>query len=301
MIRWRLILGTLIVTALSVLCWLDAHAARPGIYLLPLTLILTPLAAGEMLGFFRQRGHQPLAWVIYAGTLLPVMASCVPVLWQSYPAECPVGRLGWLACGIGGALLLALWGELRRFDASGAATTNLALASLAILYVGGLMGFLVQLRLLRGEDWASDGRLGLVALLSVVVTVKLSDTFQFVIGKLYGKRQMAPRLSPGKTWEGALGGIATSVVLSSLLISLLLHGKMGWMPHPLGRTMLYTLLIAVAGIVGDLAESMLKRDAGVKDSSNWLPGFGGVLDMLDSLLVAAPVAYFCWVVGLVGP
>lgn len=62
----------------------------------------------------------------------------------------------------------------------------------------------------------------------------------------------------------------------------------------------YALLVGIAGIIGDLAESMLKRDAAVKDSSSWLPGFGGVLDLLDSLLVAAPVAYCCWVSGLIG-
>ncbi len=68
----------------------------------------------------------------------------------------------------------------------------------------------------------------------------------------------------------------------------------------LGGVLVYGLLVSSAGIVGDLAESLLKRDAGVKDSSSWLPGFGGVLDLLDSLLVAAPVAYFCWVSGLLG-
>ena len=70
--------------------------------------------------------------------------------------------------------------------------------------------------------------------------------------------------------------------------------------HPVNH-LVYGLLVSVAGIVGDLAESLLKRDAGVKDSSTWLPGFGGVLDLLDSLLVAAPVAYMCWMIGLVGP
>ena len=73
-------------------------------------------------------------------------------------------------------------------------------------------------------------------------------------------------------------------------------GLAGW-----GRVLLYCLLLSLAGLLGDLAESLLKRDAGVKDSSNWLPGLGGVLDILDSLLLAAPVAYVCWVLGLVGP
>jgi len=75
------------------------------------------------------------------------------------------------------------------------------------------------------------------------------------------------------------------------------HDGAAWM----GGCFLYATLLGIAGIAGDLTESMLKRDAGVKDSSHWLPGFGGVLDLLDSLLVASPVAYILWSSGLVGP
>jgi len=72
------------------------------------------------------------------------------------------------------------------------------------------------------------------------------------------------------------------------------------LPVWLGGALAYGMVVSWAGICGDLAESLLKRDAGVKDSSTWLPGFGGVLDLLDSLLIAAPVAYFCWISGLLG-
>ena len=100
MLRPRLILGFLIVAVLIALCWLDAHATHPGIYLAPLAVVVSLLAAHEMLAFFRQCGHQPLAWVIYLGALVPVLASCGPIAWISYPAHCPVGRLGWLAAGL---------------------------------------------------------------------------------------------------------------------------------------------------------------------------------------------------------
>ncbi len=309
MLRARVILGVLFVSILAAICWLDAHATRPGIYLAPLAVILAWLAAGEMLAFFRQRGHQPLAWVVYLGVSVPVIASCGPIAWISYPAYCPVGRLGWLAAGLTFALLLALMGEMRRFAVAGNSTIHLALASLSILYVGGLLGMLVQLRLLNidpaNHPGSTGNRYGLIAWLSLLIVVKSSDIGQYAVGRMLGRHKLAKILSPGKTWEGAIGGI--SFALMGALISLgPLAGALGcpsgrsWTLW-LGGCFFYAVLVGTAGIVGDLAESMLKRDAGVKDSSHWLPGFGGILDLLDSLLVAAPVAYALWVVGLVGP
>ena len=138
---------------------------------------------------------------------------------------------------------------------------------------------------------------GLKPLLSLVLVVKMSDTGQYFVGTLFGKRKLAPVLSPGKTWEGTIGGIGVSAVITASILSQYLVsmvGAAGW-----SQIFFYCILISLAGLAGDLAASLLKRDAGVKDSSNWLPGLGGVLDMLDSLLLAAPVAYACWVSGLI--
>jgi len=302
-----LIVGSSLVVLLATLCWFDNQAVRPGIFLAPLVVLLCLLATQEMLRLFRASGNRPLAWAVYVGTLLPVLASVAQIGWIVYPVNCPVGRIGWLACGLVAGLLVVLVGELVRHGRDdqqpGSTITNFAIAAFSTLYIGGLLGFLIQLRMvpyaLGGEHNQS---LGLIPLLSLIGTVKLSDTCQYIIGKLAGRRKLAPRLSPGKTWEGTLGGIGAAVVIASICLSVLLHGKLGLSTlGTLGQAFLYSLLICLAGIVGDLAESMLKRDAGVKDSSTWLPGMGGVLDMLDSLLVAAPVAYACWVTGLIGP
>lgn len=300
MLRWRFILGAIFIGALVALCWLDHRAQLRGSYLMPLAIVVSLMCAGELLAMFRQRGLQPLSRVVYGGTAITVVAACVPGMISIVSRANPMlGQLGWLAIGLAVALLLALVSELRRFESPGQSTTNLALSCFAILYAGGLMGFLVQLRLLRvgsndGADW------GMFALASFIATVKMSDTGQYTAGRLWGRHKLAPKVSPGKTWEGALGGLVAAAATSALLVI--------WRPDSgatsqailVLRAIFCGMLLAAAGIIGDLAESLLKRDAGVKDSSTWMQGFGGVLDLLDSLLGAAPVAYMLWVFGAYG-
>ena len=106
------------------------------------------------------------------------------------------------------SLLLALVGELHRYDGSRPATLELSLAVFAIAYVGGLIGFLVQLRLFGG----GDGHLGMFALVSLIAIVKMSDIGQYTAGRLFGRHKLAPTISPGKTWEGVLGGVVFAFV-----------------------------------------------------------------------------------------
>ncbi len=143
-----------------------------------------------------------------------------------------------------------------------------------------------------------------MAMLSMIIVVKATDIGAYSVGRIWGRHKLAPQLSPGKTWEGVVGGLLFAIA-AALLVLGPLAGSMGLASNRgstlwLGCAVIYALLVSVAGILGDLAESLLKREARFKDSSTWLPGFGGVLDLLDSLLVAAPVAYFCWVSGLLG-
>jgi phosphatidate cytidylyltransferase len=300
MLRWRLVLGALFIALLVGLCWLDYHAARPGVFLLPLAAALSLAGAGELLAMFRKRGHTPLPWVVYGGALITVLLAGAPVY---MPAEwsnsVTVGRLGWLAVGLATSFAIAVVAELRRYPAQGRATSDLGVSCLAILYIGGLMGFMVQLRLLSGGPWGSDGRWGMLAIASLIATVKMSDTGQYWMGRMFGRHKLAPAVSPGKTWEGALGGVVFAVGTAWLVFAL--SGRSGIAVGDIVLITSFAIAVAIAGIVGDLAESMLKRDAGVKDSSAWMPGFGGVLDLLDSLLGAAPVAYIFWALRIVGP
>ena len=156
-------------------------------------------------------------------------------------------------------------------DALGHAAASL----FPLLYLGLPIGALVSIRETRGRE----------ALFLLMLTVIVSDTAQYYTGRLFGRRLLAPAISPKKTIEGAVGGFVFG--------TLLLAGVGAWwlasVPLPI-RAALGATIVAL-GIVGDLFESMLKRSAGVKDSSALIPGHGGVLDRIDALLFAAPVYY----------
>ena len=126
-----------------------------------------------------------------------------------------------------------------------------------------------------------------MAVLYLLAVTKFTDVGAYIVGKLIGKHKMIPKISPGKTWEGFFGGVLISTLLSVTLVHFvpglaLLQGIHAWI---LG------ILISLGSVIGDLAESVVKRDAHVKDSGHALPGIGGILDLIDSLLFTAPVLY----------
>src|SRR5207302_6871144 len=159
------------------------------------------------------------------------------------------------------------------------APRRIGMAVLGVVYPGLLLSALVPLRGLdRGEWWI---------ILALTVTW-LNDTGAYFAGRAFGRRKLYPRISPSKTWEGAAGGLAASVV-GALLVKAL-----GWLPQlPWWGSVIVGAGAAVLGPVGDLSESMLKRAYGAKDSSGLLPGHGGVLDRVDALLFTAPFVLFC--------
>ena len=159
-----------------------------------------------------------------------------------------------------------------------------ALTVLGLLYVPFLFNFVALLAFMPGHT--IENRYLLIYLLAVT---KFSDVGAYVVGSLIGRHKMIPRISPGKTWEGFAGAIATS-----LTISLALTYWLGAPIHAMSLTsgVVLGLLIPLISVVGDLAESVVKRDASIKDSGRTIPGIGGALDLIDSLLFSAPVLYF---------
>ena len=158
------------------------------------------------------------------------------------------------------------------------------LALLAILgaaYIGFLMAHPLMLRGLdSGAEYARDWTYLAVAI------VFAADTGAFATGKLLGRRQMAPSISPGKTWEGAVGGFVCAIAAG-----LALHVLLG-LEVAMWQTVIVAAAAGVAAQVGDLVESKLKRIGGVKDAGGLLPGHGGILDRLDSIVLAIPVVYY---------
>ena len=131
--------------------------------------------------------------------------------------------------------------------------------------------------------WQDQGAQWIFLLWCVIFA---GDTGAYYVGKNFGQRKLCPSVSPGKTVEGALGGIAAHIVVGSLA-KLILLPELGW-----AMSLLFFVCAGIAGQTGDLFESILKRSAGIKDSSNILPGHGGILDRIDALIMAGPVAYF---------
>jgi phosphatidate cytidylyltransferase len=150
---------------------------------------------------------------------------------------------------------------------------------LGAAWIGLGLAFLILLR-----DIEEDGRLLLITLL---LTVFVADTFAYVGGRLVGRHKLAPAISPGKTWEGFVFGVAGGILTTWLALNDEPIGIVGWEAFVLGG------VIVLAAVSGDLFESMVKRDLGVKDSGRVLMGHGGVLDRVDSIVFAAPAAYFC--------
>lgn len=153
-----------------------------------------------------------------------------------------------------------------------------------ILYVGWLLGYLVALRGIEdGRNWV----------FYALFCTFGSDTFAFFIGRAFGKRKLAPSISPGKTWAGTFGGLLGAVAVSFLFLlptPVSLASQLNWW-----QAVILGLLVSIFGQAGDLVESLLKRNVGAKDSGTLLPGHGGILDRMDSIVFAVVIVYY-WVV-----
>ena len=145
-----------------------------------------------------------------------------------------------------------------------------------VIYIPVLLSFLILIR------ESSSGMIWIFVLLAVIFA---GDTGAYYVGSYFGRHKLSPAVSPGKTIEGSIGGLVANLVIGSV-------GKAFFLSElPWGLSLLFILAVGIAGQVGDLFESELKRSSGIKDSSGILPGHGGVLDRIDALLFASPVAY----------
>ena len=179
---------------------------------------------------------------------------------------------------------------LMRFNDISNAMVKIASEFFGLLYIAIPLSLMLSILYLDSfrEGLPQDGRYWILYL---ILVTKINDVGAYFIGRAFGRRKLAPLLSPKKTIEGAIAGLACSIVISFLMyvgssIGIFANFSLG-----LGESLYLGLFIGVLGQIGDLSESLFKRDALVKDS-NKLPGLGGILDMIDSLLFTAPFLYF---------
>jgi phosphatidate cytidylyltransferase len=157
----------------------------------------------------------------------------------------------------------------------------IATTLLGLMYVAWLLNFMQKVFFFPSVD-------GRFYVLYFILVTKFSDTGAYVVGSLIGRHKMIPRISPGKTWEGFAGAVLVSTGASVLFARLAGDRLAGMTP---GHAVILGVILSVAAVVGDLIESLFKREAGVKDSGRFLPGIGGILDLLDSLMFNAPLMY----------
>lgn len=229
------------------------------------------LALYEFFTMVRQRGilvHRPL------GIALGVVFTGL-VAWRSLGAT----TLAW-AWDIFWPLTIVLI-FLRQFTRQNTfeALSGLATTLFGLAYIPGLLSYLFYLRTFKEQP-------GAWLVLFLILVTKMGDAGAFFIGKLMGRHTLMPRISPRKTVEGFFGGVLVSAVTAALACSMV--ARLAGSPL-IG--FLLGLVLGVGGQLGDLAESLIKRDCQVKDSGAWLPGLGGVLDVLDSVLFTAPLLY----------
>lgn len=239
-------------------------------FIIPLLLAITGLwALNEFYGLIKKTGYPPYCTLGYAFYIVLLVYSIYPTyLAFLFPL------LLWLIL-LGGFVtyLLSSCGSTPSFFASSGVTI------LGLLYIGLPFSLLLNLR---------QGAWYIVWLIAVTW---FCDIGAYLIGSAIGKHKLCPSISPGKTIEGLIGGIATSILVAFIYWKIV-GEKYHHIQYSLTTNLWLALLIAVIGVLGDLAESVLKRQAGVKDSGNTFTGHGGMLDIIDSLLFAIPVFYY---------
>ncbi len=278
MLRYRLITGPILILALLGIVWFDSamqcQGAPPGLVLYCLAVLVTPFAAHEFTTLLRGSGLKAQVWL----TTLVAWSGLSITFWWPDGAASTNG----VALVVSTMAVITVVSAIvfTRGQTTDGVIQSIAGSLLAFAYLGCLAGLLIAVAHHHSAWWVAG----------VVGITKACDSGAYFTGRAVGKHKLIPWLSPGKTWEGAIGGTLAAIGVAALLVA----ANDAWLSHPLPWWMIPALglSLAVTGQLGDLMVSLMKRGAKVKDSSTILPGLGGVLDVLDSPLLVAPVAYW---------
>jgi phosphatidate cytidylyltransferase len=270
-ILWAIVIGAL---------FSGSKLLSDSVFLVIITL-LTVAGLAEFYGLVEKRDLVCFkGWGIFAGILLIIGTFLHLIGWlgKNYGTPSRVNDFE-----ISFLILFVLGLCLRQFFSRSNTAGILAISTtlFGLMYVPWLLNFIQKINFFPGVQ-------GQYYLLYFVLITKFSDTGAYSVGSLIGRHKMIPRISPGKTWEGFGGAILFSTIASLLFVWFL--GKnmagMNWQ-----HAIVLGIILSISAVVGDLIESLFKREAGVKDSGKFFPGIGGILDLLDSLLFNAPIMY----------
>ena len=292
----RRVLFSVIAAPLAILIVLAGGAALAG-----LLAIVSALAAWEFYRIANASGLAPMDDVGIA------FAGIVPLLVHARYLDIYDTPLSVMAVGVLVVFALAIW----RRGVEGKPLGAVASTVLGVVYTGGMLSFGYAIRYhpyavgglpLHLGGWQPTITAGGVLLLLPMLLTWASDIGAYFVGRALGKRKLIPRVSPGKTVAGAWGALGSTVLVAWLYAHFVLR-PVAHLDLTLLGSIVLGLVISVAAQIGDLVESLLKREAGVKDSSKIIPGHGGILDRFDSLLFVLPVAYllFGWRLLVLAP
>lgn len=247
--------------------------SRSPYYFVALTAVAIVLALREFYSLASKVGCKPAAVAGYVAGL---------VVTASFVFEEPALAVAALAA----LTIVALAAAMLYADDMKDSLVSVSATVFGVIYVALLAGCLIGVRMIPDAPRSGDPHIAAKLLTTFFAIVMMTDTGAYYTGRTIGRHKLAPRVSPGKTIEGAIGGFVVAVI-TALLCKLAFFHEI-----PAAHALVLGGAIGAIGQIGDLAESMLKRAAGVKDSGALLPGHGGVLDRVDSLLFCAPVLYY---------
>jgi phosphatidate cytidylyltransferase len=301
-LRHRLTFGTLMLAALGGVLDLDFNIERwtrgwviaptgryglAGVGVFLLLIFLLPKATQEMATLMTKEKVRPYRGIAGAGSgLLCLHAFLTQFGWFQQIAASAFAFVIVFVMIL--AALRRAWGRHTQ-----EAITHMAGTVLAMLYLGGMAWFLLAIRVKHSMNHAHGFQGSTAAIVMILLVVKFADIGAFFIGTGFGRHKLIPWLSPHKSWEGLAGGVATAAVVGLICVKIWPR-ELSTLNTP--KALIFGAIIGLVGQAGDLLESLMKRDAEVKDSGRFIPGFGGLLDIIDSPLLAAPVAYllFSW-------
>lgn len=261
----RVVSAVILVLVVVILLWWGE---------IPFTVGITLLVAGglwELYSTFQGHGYQPAGLLsLAAGCSFPVMAYFL----QRGAGSDLTPMVAALSLYIPVLLTWCLFGPH-----SGSPTTDVAISLLGVVLVGFCLSHFVLMLRFDTVSWTAP--------FAVIVMVWVYDAVAYFAGSAFGKHKLAPRISPGKSWEGTLAGSAGAFI-AAYILHLTLNRE--WLS--LGVSMELAALVCVFGPLGDLSESMVKRELGIKDMSSLIPGHGGIMDRFDSMFLTAAVSYY---------